>query len=111
MPNQEKKNSLLQPVGKAVMLGLPMLETGKTIAIFEASQVPVDAELYVHPKDSRLMLEVEVANENASHWYAHLAASHAKNKKLRQMLRKLQLPASGLSPDLVAEIGRLLEVE
>lgn len=65
----------------------------------------------MQPKDSRLRLEVEVANDNASHWHGHLVAAQAENKKLRQMLRKLQLPASGLPPDLVAEIVRLREVE
>ena len=100
MPNQEKKTSLLQPVGKAVMLGLPILETGKTIAIFEASQVPVDAELYVHPKDSRLMLEVEVANDNASHWHGHLVAAQAKNSELRKRIYQLEGRADRLSSEL-----------
>ena len=109
MPNQEKKNSLLSPVGKADPM--PGTNGAFTMAVFEASQVPVGVELYLQPKDSRLRLEVEVANDNASHWHGHLVASHAKSKKLRQMLRKLQLPESGLAPDLVAEIGRLLEVE
>lgn len=74
-----------------MMLGLPILATGKTIAIFDASQVPEGSELYVTPSDSRLSLEVEVANENAAH---HKQVCDRRGNDIhnyRKLLRAVQL--------------------
>src|SRR6185437_13785358 len=87
MPNPNHR----LPVGKAMMLGLPILNTGKTIAIFEASQVPEGAELFVTPSNSRLSLELEVANENAAH---HKKVCEERGEKLhnyRKILRAVGL--------------------
>lgn len=48
------------------------------------------SELYVQPKDSRLRLEVEVANDNASKWHGHLVEANARNRRLRLLLRRIQ---------------------
>lgn len=87
MPN---KNHRL-PVGKAMMLGLPILATGKTIAIFDADQVPEGCDLYVQPKDSRLSLELEVANENAAHHQAECVKRGNRLHRQRSILRATAL--------------------
>lgn len=43
----------------------------------------------MQPKDSRLKLEIEVANDNALHWKGNLQKAHVANKKLRQALREI----------------------
>ena len=86
----EQKNSLLNSVGKAESFGKDLFPTGKTIAVFEASQVPVGTELFVQPSDSRLTLEVLVANDNAKHWKDSLSQTNARNKILRVKLARAQ---------------------
>jgi len=44
----------------------------------------VGCELYVQPKDSRLNLEVKVANANALHWKKALQEANDRNHQLRQ---------------------------
>lgn len=97
MSNNEK-NSLLNPVGKVLCLAQTM--TGETIGIAQvnASLAPVGCELFVQPKDSRLKLEVEVANENALHWQdglrkANVLAAELRTEKyrLRDLLRAVKL--------------------
>lgn len=81
MSNQEKKNSLFQPVGKAqAMTGT---NGAWTMAVFEGSQVPVDAELYLQPSEGRLRLEVEVANDNALHWKEGLNKANIRTAEQR----------------------------
>lgn len=94
---------MLNPVGKAVMLGTPILATGKTIAIFDASQVPEGCELYVKPSVGRLTCEVEVANANALHWKAGLEQANIRNAELRTV--KYQLRALLRSTVLFLEAG------
>ena len=72
-------------------------------------------ELYVQPKDSRLKLEVEVANENAMHWKGNLEKAHNANsalrKEVRQMatlLRRLAQVPTGLNAEEVKEIRDLV---
>lgn len=107
----DSKKSLFAPVGQAMMLGLPILATGKTIAIFDASQVPEGCDLYVQPKDSRLKLEIEVANDNCLHFKELAMKRGGKMLRMRRLLRELQQPACGLAPDLVAKIEKLLQEE
>lgn len=84
--NQVEKKSLVAPVGKAMMLGLPILQTGKTIAIFDESQVPEGTELYVQPSEGRLKLEVQVANDNATKWRKLFEQQTDMSKKLLERL-------------------------
>lgn len=97
MSNNEK-NSLLNPVGKVICLA--QTASGETIGIAQvnASLAAVGCELYVQPKDSRLKLEVEVANENALHWQnglkkANILAAELRTEKyrLRDLLRATKL--------------------
>jgi hypothetical protein len=106
----DSKN-LFAPVGKAMMLGVPELATGKTIVIFDASQVPEGCDLYVQPSVGRLKLEVEVANDNCLHFKELALKRGGKMLSMRRLLRELQQPASGLAPDLVAKIEKLLQEE
>lgn len=98
MSNQEKKNSLFQPVGKAqAMTGT---NVAWTMAVFEGSQVPVDAELYLQPSEGRLKLEVEVANDNALHWHNNLVATQGKYKLARMRVRQLERRKISLEAEL-----------
>lgn len=112
----DQKNSLLNSVGKAESFGKDLFPTGKTIAVFEASQVPVGTELFVRPSDSRLTLEVSVANDNAQHWQQALREANAKNSKLRQSLNRTQkmlrnIAAERYPSPLSKEIMEFLEKE
>lgn len=84
----KEKNSLLNPVGKASpMPGTPAW----TMAIFEANTVPEGTELFVQPKDSRLTLEIQVANDNALHWhtaYKNLAERHSQLRQSHSFLKE-----------------------
>lgn len=77
----DSKKSLLEPVG--IAQAMQGTNGGFTMAVFQASQVPVDCELYVQPKDSRLRLEVEIANENALHWKDGLSHANERCAQLR----------------------------
>lgn len=79
----DSKNSLLSPVGK--VLCQAQTATGEMIGIAQVnlSLAPVGCELYVQPKDSRLKLEVEVANENALHWQEGLRKANITSAELR----------------------------
>ncbi|MNQ24773.1 hypothetical protein D3C85_379770 [compost metagenome] len=83
-------NSVLRPVGKVICEA--MVATGGTIGIAQVnlSLAPVGCELYVQPKDSRLKLEVEVANDNALHWQEGLRKANTRNSEVRSELRRCQ---------------------
>ena len=85
-----EKNSLLNQVGK--VLCQAQTASGEMIGIAQVnlSLAPVGTELFVQPKDSRLTLEVLVANENAKHWKDSLSQTNARNKILRVKLARAQ---------------------
>lgn len=68
----QNKHSLLTPVG--VVAAIPTstaIRGGQTmigVAHIDLSLAPVGTELFVQPSESKLRLEIEVANENALHW-------------------------------------------
>lgn len=105
----DSKKSLLSPVGKAVACQVVNGMTTMTVAVFDASQVPEGSELYVQPKDSRLRLEVEVANDNAAH-HRKVAIDRGEwISQARKLFRELQSPAAGLAPDLLNKINAFME--
>lgn len=73
-----------QPMGRASLV--PGM-TQTTMCVFSAASVPVGTELFVQPKDSRLMLEVEVANENAAH---HKQISEKRGNEIHNYRRLLR---------------------
>lgn len=88
--SQEEKKSLFAPVGKAQKFRSMNGEVTMTLAIFDASQVPEGSDLYVQPKDSRLKLEIEVANDNALHWKNALGLANERNRQQRKENRDLR---------------------
>lgn len=80
------------PVGKAQSLDL-ITSTGLklTTACFLASDVPEGTELFVQPKDSRLSLELEVANENAAHHRQQCVKRGDELHRYRKLLRAVKL--------------------
>lgn len=114
------KNSLLEPVG--TVSRVPDLE-GRAIGIclVDLSLAPVGSELYVQPKDSRLKLEVQVANDNALHWRDGLIEANNRCAELRTELyrcRDLMRKAYALvnqnnvdprTPTIGEKLGGLME--
>lgn len=87
-----ESKSVLSPVGivSSITTG-PLIRGGATtigIAHIDLSLAPVGSELYVQPKDSRLKLEVEVANDNALHWKDGLNKANERSARLRTELLK-----------------------
>lgn len=73
----------MKPLALATILpGVP----DWTMAVFPASEVPIGTELFTHSKNSRLQLQVEVANDNAQHWKGNLQEQQKENKDLRNQL-------------------------
>lgn len=58
-----------------------------TMAVFPATEVPIGTELFTHAKNSRLQLQVEVANENAQHWKKKLQEANERNREGRTAAR------------------------
>lgn len=114
--SQEEKKSLLNPVGKVTTIqydfpGIGMMTLGT--ALIDLSLAPEGTELFVQPSESRLRLEVEVANDNATKWKKALNQQQDFNVQLRIDLREaralLRRCASfDLNPDLNGSIERFL---
>lgn len=116
-----EKISLLSSVGK--VLCQAQTATGVTIGIAQVdlSLAPVGSELYVQPKDSRLKLEVEVANENALHWQEGLRKANEQCRekrtelnRCRELLRRVhslvnQNNVDPRTPGIGEELGGLME--
>lgn len=78
-------------------------------------------ELYVQPKDSRLTLEIQVANDNALHWKVALGKANIRNAelrtetyRLRDLLRQVhklvhQDNVDPRTPAIAEELGGLME--
>lgn len=109
----ESKQNYRSPVGKAeAMKGT---NGAFTMAVFPASQVPVDAELFVTPSDKRLSLEVEVANENAANHKAECIKRGDTLHRYRTLLRATQLlldtgELAYLSPEMEKNSIELLKL-
>lgn len=104
-----EKNSLLEPVGKVLCLAETPNGSMIGIAQVNASLAPVGSELYVQPKDSRLKLEVAVANENALH---HKKVCEDRGEwihKARKLLRRAQ--ENGMPSVLAEDIKKFLAGE
>lgn len=108
MSNQ-KKNSLLSPVGKVICQA--QTATGEMIGIAQVdlSLAPVGCELYVQPKDSRLRLELEVANENAVHHKEECEKRGVWIHKARKLLRRAE--ENGMPSVLAEDIKKFLAGE
>lgn len=110
MPNPNRR----APVGKVTAMKVEFPQIGEMtigIAQVDLNLAPVGSELFVTPSDKRLMLELEVANENAAHHQQQCVKRGDALHVYRKLLRKLAQPASGLAPDLVAEINRTLDTQ
>lgn len=64
----------------------------------------------MQPKDSRLKLEVEVANENSLHWQKSLREANERNHVLRKRVRQAEflfgkLVGGGITAELSNEIS------
>lgn len=75
----------IEPVGTAS--ALPGTSAW-TQAVFNANEVPVGSELYLHKQEGRMRMELEVANENALHHAENSRRLIDKNHHLRQFKRK-----------------------
>lgn len=85
-PNHRSPVGVTQSLDLITSTGLKL-----TTACFLASDVPVGTELFVQPKDSRLSLEVEVANENAAHHQAECRKRGDQLHRYRSLLRATHL--------------------
>lgn len=108
--------NLNQPVGTVLCIAETAMGGRIGIAHVDANLAPTGTKLYVQPKDSRLNLEVEVANDNALHWQQGLRDANARNRIVRDRHRTglfLLGKCVGegfLSDELKAEILNFVEV-
>jgi hypothetical protein len=96
-----EQNSVLNPVGKVQTMTVTFPQIGEMtigVAHVDLNRAPEGSELYVHPKEGRLKLEVDVANANALGWKQALDAANIRvaelrteKYRLRELVRAMKL--------------------